>query len=217
MSDQKTDQEPSMEEILASIRRIISEDEDEESQAAEDEESQTAEDAPSAIEDEAEPLIAEAAAPEPAPEDDVFELTQEVQDDGTVVDIATGETIHSHEAPELVEVDENELDVAAPAPIAAPIAAPVAPQVPPMAGEEGLVGPPADAASTASFESLAHVVAGKRGEMSIGGQTVEDVVKDVIRPIIKEWLDDNLPDLVERLVSREIDRMTRSAEDAAES
>ena len=213
MSDQKTDQEPSMEEILASIRRIISEDEDEESQAAEDEESQTAEDAPSAIEDEAEPLIAEAAAPEPAPEDDVFELTQEVQDDGTVVDIATGETIHSHEAPELVEVDENELDVAAPAPIAAP----VAPQVPPMPGEEGLVGPPADAASTASFESLAHVVAGKRGEMSIGGQTVEDVVKDVIRPIIKEWLDDNLPDLVERLVSREIDRMTRSAEDAAES
>jgi cell pole-organizing protein PopZ len=63
MSDPEGQSEPSMEEILASIRRIIS-DEDEEAGAGEADEGAAA--------DESEPI----------------ELTQEVREDGTVVDLS---------------------------------------------------------------------------------------------------------------------------------
>ncbi len=41
-------------------------------------------------------------------------------------------------------------------------------------------------------------------------QTVEDLMKEMLRPMLKAWLDDNLPSLVERLVRAEIERVTRS-------
>jgi uncharacterized protein len=41
------------------------------------------------------------------------------------------------------------------------------------------------------------------------GRTVEDLVKEMLRPMLKEWLDRNLPSMVERYVEREIDRLTR--------
>ncbi|PVE22341.1 DUF2497 domain-containing protein [Microvirga sp. KLBC 81] len=40
-------------------------------------------------------------------------------------------------------------------------------------------------------------------------QTVEDLMKEMLRPMLKAWLDDNLPTLVERLVKTEIERVTR--------
>lgn len=40
-------------------------------------------------------------------------------------------------------------------------------------------------------------------------QTVEDLMKEMLRPMLKTWLDDNLPSLVERLVRAEIERVTR--------
>lgn len=42
-----------------------------------------------------------------------------------------------------------------------------------------------------------------------GGKTVEDLVKDMLRPMLKDWLDKNLPPIVERYVEREITRLTR--------
>jgi cell pole-organizing protein PopZ len=41
-------------------------------------------------------------------------------------------------------------------------------------------------------------------------QAIESVARDLLRPMLKEWLDDNLPSLVERLVRAEIERVTRS-------
>ncbi|MEE1656312.1 DUF2497 domain-containing protein [Microvirga sp. CF3062] len=41
-------------------------------------------------------------------------------------------------------------------------------------------------------------------------QTVEDLMKEMLRPMLKTWLDDNLPSMVERLVRTEIERVTRS-------
>ena len=41
------------------------------------------------------------------------------------------------------------------------------------------------------------------------GKTVEDIVKEMLRPMLKEWLDRNLPQMVERFVEREIVRLTR--------
>jgi uncharacterized protein len=45
--------------------------------------------------------------------------------------------------------------------------------------------------------------------MSSNGKTVEDLVKEMLRPMLKEWLDRNLPPMVERYVEREIVRLTR--------
>ena len=102
MSDSKaqTTAEPTMEEILASIRRIISEnDEDQEAKKQED----AAPAAPQAVEPEPQPepeLQAEAVPapmlePEPTPEPvlapaslSVLELTEMVADDGSVVSLA---------------------------------------------------------------------------------------------------------------------------------
>ena len=39
--------------------------------------------------------------------------------------------------------------------------------------------------------------------------SVEDLARDLLRPMLKSWLDDNLPVLVERLVRAEIERVAR--------
>lgn len=42
-----------------------------------------------------------------------------------------------------------------------------------------------------------------------GGPTIEDLVRDELRVQLKHWLDANLPEMVERLVAREIERLVR--------
>jgi uncharacterized protein len=234
MSDQNSEQEPSMEEILASIRRIISEDGDEETAAAPTEEAA----APEPVAEE----VAE-AEPEPEPEEeDVLELTDEVQDDGTVVDLNTGEAVEEEETPEEfvegLEVEEDvELEMVdaeeeEPAPEAVPeveeeptpsfeaesLAA--AEPVDELAAEaaDRLVSDDPALTSVTSLSALAAAVDTHRRAVdpSIGPRTIEDLVKEVMRPMIKDWLDDNLPSLVERMVGREIERLTREAEDISQ-
>ncbi len=78
MSDTKGPHEPSMEEILASIRRIIAEDND--APAGE----QPADKPADKVESEAKPAFpADAAAP-PPPEQDVLELTEVIEEDPPV-------------------------------------------------------------------------------------------------------------------------------------
>ena len=124
MSDQEAQQEPSMEEILASIRRIISEDGDEETAAA-PEEAAAEVDAPEALADpkpEPEPEVAEVAEEEEVleltDEEEVLELTDEVQDDGTVVNLNTGEEVPEDDArdevfeePQAEDEEEIELEM----------------------------------------------------------------------------------------------------------
>lgn len=92
MSDPKTDQEPTMEEILSSIRRIISED----NEAGSEEEKgdtvgkqQTAQGDPARQD---EPVDSDAAEGkgERDFEDNVFDLTEMVSEDGSVVSIKPG-------------------------------------------------------------------------------------------------------------------------------
>lgn len=40
-------------------------------------------------------------------------------------------------------------------------------------------------------------------------RTLEDLVREMLRPMLKAWLDDNLPQMVERLVRAEIERVSR--------
>jgi uncharacterized protein len=51
------------------------------------------------------------------------------------------------------------------------------------------------------------------GELRIGAgdRTLEEIVRDTLRPLLQAWLDDHLPGLVERLVREEIARVVGEA------
>jgi cell pole-organizing protein PopZ len=66
-----------------------------------------------------------------------------------------------------------------------------------------LLSPHASAAVDTAFNSLIHTVA------SQNPRTLEDLVRDTLKPMLKAWLDANLPDIVERLVRAEIERVSR--------
>jgi cell pole-organizing protein PopZ len=59
------------------------------------------------------------------------------------------------------------------------------------------------AAVDSAFNTLAHTV------LVQNARTLEDLVKEMLQPLLKTWLDDNLPGLVERLVRAEIERVSR--------
>jgi hypothetical protein len=40
-------------------------------------------------------------------------------------------------------------------------------------------------------------------------RTLDDLVREMLRPMLKAWLDDNLPNMVERMVRTEIERVSR--------
>ena len=240
MSDQNAQPEPSMEEILASIRRIISEDGDEETAAA-------PEAAPGAVPDAVdEPEAVAEPGPEPeaaeaVEEEDVLELTDEIQDDGTVVNLNTGEAVAIEETPEefvealeldegeeveleMVDAEEEPLEEAVaeaeaePAPLVEEHPVPEPADVLAAEAADRLISENSAINSVSSLSALAAAVDTHRRAVdpSIGPRTIEDLVKDVMRPMIREWLDDNLPSLVERMVGREIERMTREAEDISQ-
>ena len=214
MSDQNAEQEPTMEEILASIRRIISEDGEEEG---------SAEAAPE-----------EVPEAEPEPDEEVLELTDEVQDDGTVVNLKTGEEIDEEPAVEaeeevgleMIDAEEEPKPEREPEPEdepepeaePEPVAEPALEDAVAAEATERLVSDMPGMESVSTLSGLAAAVDSHRRAVdpSIGPRTIEDLVKEVMRPMIKEWLDDNLPSLVERLVSREIERLTREAEEISQ-
>jgi uncharacterized protein len=66
-----------------------------------------------------------------------------------------------------------------------------------------LLSPRATAAVDTAFNSLAHTV------LMQNPRTLEDLVRDMLKPMLKAWLDDNLPNIVERLVRAEIERVSR--------
>lgn len=194
MSEPKPQQEPSMEEILASIRRIISED-------------------GAGAGAEAKP--AEAEQPEPAPEPakaDVLELTEVVEEPASEPEAA--EEASSEEEVELRDEEPAPETAEMPVVPPPPPPQPESPPAPTLADSEGLVGAAAAAAATSALTSLVQAVDASRGGTPIGqgNRTIEDLVKEVMRPMIKDWLDANLPRLVERLVRKEIERLSLNAE-----
>ena len=54
-----------------------------------------------------------------------------------------------------------------------------------------------------AFNALATTV------LNNNARTLEDLVKEMLRPMLKSWLDDNLPNMVERIVKGEIERVSR--------
>ncbi|PZR82836.1 MAG: DUF2497 domain-containing protein [Stutzerimonas stutzeri] len=191
MSAQPKANEPSMEEILASIRKIIA---DDEKPAAPPEEPAPE---PAALAPEPEPP----PGPEPEPvEDDVLDLGAEAElipDEPAAAVAAPADDLDFVE-PQAAALPEPEppqpLTVAAP---------PIQPQPAPPMDMTALISDQAGAAVHNAFGALANTV------LSNNARTLEDLVKDMLKPMLKTWLDDNLPAMVERLVRAEIERVAR--------
>ena len=174
-------QDQSMDDILASIRRILNEDEAA-AQAAEVAEVAQPE-APTAEEPEA-PPPPRAPAPEFAPP-----------------------PIAPSPPPPAARSGPEPLDLTADMLVSPPVQAASAPRMA-MDDASGLIAPAAAAAAAASVGSLLRAVSSERGsQVYRGGPSIEDLVREEIRPILKDWLDMHLPPMVERLVRAEIERV----------
>ena len=209
MSDKDAQQDPSMEEILASIRRIISEDGEEEGAPAAEAGAEAAtEDAPAAsadaIEETAEAPMTDAAG------DEVLELTEEVDAQGNVVSDEIAET----PAPE----PEPAIDAGEPAREVIPDSAPATMA---DATEDEPASPlmetVTEGAAAGAFAALATQVGPGQADQNSrqvtpGGRTIEDHVLEMLRPMLREWLDKHLPQMVQRLVQREIDRIIQRSD-----
>lgn len=196
-------QEPSIEEILASIRKIISEDDP------------PAEGTGAAAEM---PAVGDMRAPAmtmPAPqqsmenEDDVLELTDYLEED-PVMDVE----------PEPAFVEAKPIEVKPPEPASTPTWALEPEAVKPVQKqEEALVSFVSENAATDAMARLARLSqmppkpADRAPFTTVSSRSLDDMVEDMLRPMLSEWLDGNLPRLVEKLVERELHRMSRRAEE----
>lgn len=209
MAQESADQEPTMEEILASIRRIINE--DDEAKPAEQSAPEPQADASS------EP---EAAASEPEPEadpepeamdmamdeEDVLELTDRVEDDAV-----SGGTAPMAIADDLMIVDrEDELeDEPEPEPEPAPEPVAAAPRPAPVSEPDTDDDSLVDAAPASLAAGMFAALSDNLRVSSDQGQTLEGIVREMMRPMLKKWLDDNLPSIVEEKVQAEVERIAR--------
>lgn len=69
--------------------------------------------------------------------------------------------------------------------------------------DDRLISEQANGSVGASFEALSRTI------LSQNPRTLEDLVRDLLRPMLRTWLDQNLPRMVERMVKQEIDRISR--------
>jgi hypothetical protein len=200
MSDAKDQHEPSMEEILASIRKIISE--DGEGAAATPAGADDVLVLTDEVDDDgapakpaAEPPAMAAVAPEPPPP--------------------------PPPPPPLVDEPRVQLAEPDPEPEPEPPPAQAAPEPapPPVQPQEFGRRLISDTTAAASLAALSELVSRTHREPDIeslplgnANRTLEDITRELLRPILKSWLDDNLPELVERIVREEIGRLALDAQ-----
>jgi len=195
MNQSGTDSGQSMEDILASIRRIIAEGE------------QDAKDGTT-------PAPAEPAKPL-SPKAEIFELTQIVQDDGSVVTIGQEAAKDAPATPASSDKDQPAAAVKAEA------AAVVEKLVTPEALAEKPVAPAPDTKIESAMAALSRLMDSARtpGPETASVEpgkpqsslTVEELVRDAVRPLLRQWLDANLPPLVERAVREAVDKLAKRA------
>jgi uncharacterized protein len=206
MSQPARGQEPSMDEILASIRRIIA-DEDSGQLPPKGSEPQFSSPSrpasPQPDMDRPAPMRAPAPPPERTREDEIDSMLAQLQAARPALEAADpGVEVVAAEPASHIRDDrpDRPFEDSLPEPrIARPAGERrTAPDV-----ERGLLSGAAASAVDSAFSELAHTVQVRNG------RTLEDFVGELLRPMLKTWLDENLPDMVERLVRAEIERVSR--------
>jgi uncharacterized protein len=202
--------EPSMEEILASIRRIIS---DDQGNTTNPEPQSTAIDFDGFDQDviSVSDTTHQESQPVSAPQsqssiDDLFDNVEEEE-----LEFRDSEDLpeeNMEEEPQEDAFDELELDnPIEPEPVYEPEPVMAAPRFDPPPSrpyvDDRLISRSTDQSVSSAFSSLAHTI------LNQNGRTIDDLVTEMLRPMLKNWLDDNLPTIVERLVRAEIERVAR--------
>ncbi len=216
MTQPAKSQEPSMEEILASIRRIIADDDANKSPPARPEPPKAQPEPPPPP-----PQPVFSAPPAPPPRPRVEPEPPPMMEAPSPLDTEN----LADQASDILDLTES---MAAPLPPpfpANPSASAMqnpAPQFrtidassdvgfdeggdrPAAVDEERgrLISNTTSAAVDSAFNALAQTV------LVQNARTLEDLVREMLRPMLKTWLDDNLPSMVERLVRAEIERVSR--------
>lgn len=209
-----------MEEILASIRRIISEDEApaETAEAAAPQSDAAPQSEPEA-EPEPEPVAAEAEPVSPALMDETPSMEEPAASEEDVLELTD-----TYEAPAAAE-SIGDLDVSPagedvdPFPVEAVSDSVSAPEPEEPADTaapktyDTLVGDSAAASAASAFAGLASSL--KKSEpmetSTPAGPTLDELARSLLRPMLKEWLDANLPGIVEAEVRKEVERIARNA------
>ena len=173
--------EPSMEEILASIRRIISEDEDEQPKS------------------EAQPAAAPATASAPKPALASVPPASEKPAEASTPKPQEAASPSEEPAPAPISASaqsssaQNETSNKQ-------MAATMQNEI-----EDDILDQTTAAAASKAFTTLSQSVRVSEGP----GKTLEDIVTEMLRPMVKEWLDSNLPAIVEEKVEEEVQRVAR--------
>jgi cell pole-organizing protein PopZ len=180
-----------MEEIIASISRIIAEDKH-----------------PGDRTGESKPSVEVSAGKGEV--SDILELTQVLNEDGSVRNV----TPRSQDRAEPAQSKAPAADPAArvePEPLRAePVGEPRL-----DTGRGRIVSTATSGAAAAAFAQLGALPreGHRQGELSLGAgeRTLEEIVREMLRPMLQTWLDENLPVIVERLVREEIARVVGEA------
>lgn len=193
MSQNTTDQEPSIEEILASIRQIISDDDEDDKKEEKVEkplESPVHETKDDVLELSEEEVLEE---PEPEPEEEMTDDEDDDEDDDMEIELRDrlNEIRSAKSEPEVIE----EPAMSAPKTVPSDILS--------------------TATQTAALDSLTKLTKRMPIERSrsYDGVTLEDIVRELLHPMLREWMDENLPPMVERTVQKELEKLARRALD----
>lgn len=227
--------EPSMEEILASIRRIIADDDalpaarrerDREKRPAEPQQHEETPPAPAARA----PVAARPAAPspvaaapapipavEPAKPADFWLRPSAAPEPEASAPVSADQSRWSEDtAEEAVDETFDESLAAAEEPYVQDMDEegaedePMTARIEPSPAEPANDSEPTPLVSTDAAMSIgAHFQALAASIVISEADLIERYAQDMLRPMLKQWLDDNLPHLVERLVRAEIERVAR--------
>ena len=230
---EQAQKEPTMEEILSSIRKIIADDDAPAQDAAE----------ATAITEEELDVFDDFEVEESTSEETVIEseedvlaaISQSMDDvaddlDAVVADVVAEEEPFEFEVEEdtfesfaeddfegvedFADVEDSFEPVEEETPV---LEAEPEPQPEPVLEEETpMSAKPAPLTDTATVTAAAGAL-GKLlenvefGEEAGGATTIEGLVREMMRPMLKEWLDENLPGIVEKHVEAEVQRIARMA------
>ena len=185
------DKNPSMQEILSSIRRIIAEDSDDfgatQQRGTHIEE---LEESKKARESEASEASEASEESQPSQESGESQDSEKLQDPEKLQD--------SEESPDARD-SEGQQDLQGPEGLQGSQGL----RGPQGAEGEGLLSSRVESEVSESFDKLRNTVVAPRGD-EVG---LHSLVSDLVRPLLREWLDAHLPDIIERLVREEIRRL----------
>lgn len=190
-------EEPSMEDILSSIRKIIQSNDDSGEDAPADAAPElVVEDVKAPVtntsEVQVEPVQQHAPAEQiQAPVSDEGELTSAPERAREVVSAPMEITSEAE-----IETDVDE-----------PCATEGDPQIQ-QSANSALISAGPQAKVVASFAQLNEAITAS------SSQSLEEMANDLLKPMLQEWLDNNLPGLVEKLVREEIERVARGGQES---